>query len=146
MDLVLVPFAHGQENELVRMWRESFEGGVGIVDPHPVEEQRAYLEEKLLPTHDVRVALLNGLMVGFVATTRESVSQLHVRRSHQRAGIGTILLDWAKAQSTGSLWLFTFARNAAARAFYEKNGFVIVARGFEPHWQLEDIKYEWRPE
>ncbi len=38
---------------------------------------------------------------------------------------------------------YAFARNAIARAFYEKHGFEIVARGFEPTWQLDDIKYEW---
>jgi len=34
-------------------------------------------------------------------------------------------------------------RNAGARAFYERNGFRAVARGFEPKWQLEDVRYEW---
>jgi RimJ/RimL family protein N-acetyltransferase len=47
------------------------------------------------------------------------------------------------AQSAGSLWLYTFARNRVARAFYEQNGFVDVAHGFEPLWQLDDVRYEW---
>jgi hypothetical protein len=54
------------------------------------------------------------------------------------------LLEWAKHQSGGSLWLHTFERNAGARAFYERYGFTIVARGFEPTWKLDDLKYEWR--
>lgn len=29
------------------------------------------------------------------------------------------------------------------RAFYEKHGFEIIARGFEPTWQLDDVQYEW---
>jgi ribosomal protein S18 acetylase RimI-like enzyme len=53
------------------------------------------------------------------------------------------LIKWAKSQSAGSLWLYTFARNTAAQAFYEHHGFRVVARGFEPAWQLEDIKYQW---
>jgi RimJ/RimL family protein N-acetyltransferase len=53
------------------------------------------------------------------------------------------LLDWAKHHSQGSLWLYTFARNAGARAFYERNGFVAIAHGFEPGWKLEDVKYQW---
>ncbi len=50
---------------------------------------------------------------------------------------------WAQQQSSGRLWLYTFARNRVAQAFYEHHGFRIVARGFEPTWQLDDIKYEW---
>jgi hypothetical protein len=53
------------------------------------------------------------------------------------------LLSWAKSQSAGSLWLYTFARNEAARSFYERSGFVAIEHGFEPQWQLEDVKYSW---
>ena len=144
MTLALEPFAPGRTDELVRMWRESFEAGVGIVDPHPIAEQILYFEEKVVASNTVIVAMLDGTLAGFVAANRESVSQLYVRRGLQRAGIGTRLLDWAKAQSAGSLWLYTFARNTGARAFYEKHGFAIAARGFEPTWQLDDLRYEWR--
>jgi RimJ/RimL family protein N-acetyltransferase len=48
------------------------------------------------------------------------------------------------AASAGSLWLYTFARNERARRFYERNGFVAVAFGYEPFWQLDDVRYEWR--
>jgi hypothetical protein len=54
------------------------------------------------------------------------------------------LLDWAKRHSGGTLWLYTFARNARACAFCESQGFAAVARGFEPNWQLADVRYEWR--
>jgi ribosomal protein S18 acetylase RimI-like enzyme len=67
---------------------------------------------------------------------------VHVK--HLRRGLGRQLLDWAKAQSSGGLWLYTFARNSAARAFYESQGFEAVAFGHEPAWQLDDVKYAWR--
>ena len=130
-------------DQLVAMWRESFEAGVGVTDPHPIAEQRAYLLTEVLPRNDVRLAMLDGRLVGFVAASHASVAQLYVRVGFQRQGIGTLLLGWAKAQSAGSLWLYTFARNRVARAFYERHGFVGVAHGFEPHWQLDDVRYEW---
>jgi ribosomal protein S18 acetylase RimI-like enzyme len=126
------------------MWRESFEHGVGIVDPHPIEEQRRNFAEHVLPDHDVRVAFLERRMVGFVAASAESVNQLYVRKGLHRRGIGTRMLEWAKDQSGGSLWLYTFERNAVARAFYERHGFTIAARGHEPFWDLDDLRYEWR--
>lgn len=125
------------------MWRESFELGVGVEDPHAIEEQEKYFWAVVTPNNAIRVAFLEGRVVGFVAASATSISQLYVRKGFHRRGIGSRLLKWAKEQSAGSLWLCTFERNAVARAFYERNGFRIAARGFEPTWQLEDLRYEW---
>ena len=139
----LADFRPGDADELVPMWRESFEAGVGVKDPHPIEEQRDYLFAKVAPHYTIKLAIGEGRILGFAAANRESIAQLYVRVGCQRRGIGARLLAWAKAQSDGSLWLYTFARNSGARAFYERHGFRIAARGFEPHWQLDDLRYEW---
>jgi ribosomal protein S18 acetylase RimI-like enzyme len=136
-------FRDEHAKELVRMWRESFEFGVGIKDPHPIEEQEQALREVVVPNNAVRVAFLEGQMIGFVAASPRSIAQLYVRIGYVRQGIGSRLLDWAKQQSEGSLWLYTFERNVGARAFYERHGFKITARGYEPNWQLDDLRYEW---
>lgn len=129
--------------ELVLMWRASFEAALGIVDPHSIAEQEAYFLERVLPQHEVRVAWHGDLLVGFVAASTVMVVQLFVRQGWQRRGIGGAMLGWAKQRSNGRLTLFTFARNLNACAFYEHNGFVVAARGFEPEWQLDDVQYVW---
>lgn len=140
----LEAFHDEQLSDLVRIWRGSFEHGLGIVDPNPIERQERYFLDEVLAKHTVRVAMLAGRIVGFVAATPESIAQLFVRREFLGRGIGSRLLEWAKNQSSGSLWLYTFARNAGARAFYERRGFVATAFGHEPHWKLDDVRYEWR--
>ena len=140
---VLVEFDPGRTDDLILMWRTSFESALGIRDPHPLGEQREYLLGEVLPKYDVRVAMLDNEIVGFVAASAASIAQLYVRCGFQRRGIGTQLLAWAKQQSSGSLWLYTFARNLGARTFYERHGFTATAYGFEPSWQLDDVKYEW---
>jgi GNAT superfamily N-acetyltransferase len=142
--LTIEEFRPEHTDELVRMWRESFEFGVGIKDPHPIEEQRQYLLDVVIPNNTIRIALLNGRIVGFIAASLDCLSQLYIRQDFQRRGIGARLLEWAKKQSCGSLFLYTFERNAGARAFYERNGFALVSDGFEKNWQLDDLKYEWR--
>ena len=144
MTLHFAPFEIPMAEALVPMWRESFEHGVGIVDSHPIDEQRAYLIDCVLPEHDVTVALQGDRIVGFVASNAVSVSQRFVRVGCHGQGIGRALLRCAMAASAGSLWLYTFARNARARRFYESNGFVAVAFSFEPIWQLDDVRYEWQ--
>jgi len=106
--------------------------------------QKDYFLTQVLPHNSVRIVLSDGQLVGFIAASRDSIAQLHVRIGFQRRGIGRQMLAWAKAQSGGSLWLYTFARNERAQRFYEHEGFRIAARGFEPMWQLEDIRYEWK--
>lgn len=128
---------------LTEMWRASFEFGAGIKDPHPLGEQIDHLLTKVVPSHRVLIARKSDEIVGFVASNGESISQLYVRVENIGQGIGSRLLTLAKEGSTGSLWLYTFARNTRARCFYENHGFVVVARGFENMWQLEDLKYRW---
>lgn len=136
-------FEPGDVHELIPMWRQSFEHGVGVIDPHPIAEQVAYFHGNVLPANAVRVALNGGRRVGFCASNLESVNQLYVRVEHIGQGIGSRLLDLAKRESAGSLWLHTFARNTNARRFYERHGFVAVGHGFEATWQLDDVKYLW---
>ena len=143
MALTLVEYNASYLEPLVRLWREAFEFGVGITDPHPLSEQREYFVSQVLPANRVTLALIALQLVGFAAASDESVCQLNVQVGLHRQGIGSALLALAKARSSGTLWLYTFARNVKACAFYEKHGFVVVERGFEPHWKLEDVKYSW---
>jgi ribosomal protein S18 acetylase RimI-like enzyme len=140
---LLVDYEASYLDPLVRLWREAFEYGVGVTDPHPLAEQRDAFVSEVLPANRVTLALLDARLVGFIAASPESVAQLHVQPGLHRRGIGSQLLSLAKARSAGSLWLYTFVRNVRACRFYERHGFVVVARGFEPTWQLEDVKYHW---
>jgi GNAT superfamily N-acetyltransferase len=140
---ILVEFDAHRLDELIHMWRASFEAGVGVIDPHPLSEQRQYFLAEVLPRTVVCLAIHGDALVGFIAASAESVAQLYVRVDCQRRGVGAQLLTWAKERSTGKLWLYTYARNLGARAFYERNGFVAIAHGLEPMLQLDDIKYQW---
>lgn len=142
--VTIADFERGSTDALVRLWRTSFEYGVGVKDPHPIEDQIDFFLNQVVPAHAVRVAWQADRMVGFVASNAESISQLYVHVGHLRQGIGSTLVRLAQAESSGSLWLFAFARNERACRFYEHHGFVAVARGFEPFWQLDDVKYQWR--
>ena len=144
-DVVIVDYSPEHGPELVRMWRESFERAVGVIDPHPLPEQLRYLEEKVVPESRVLVVLgvTTLAVVGFMAATPESISQLYVHVNYQGKGAGSMLVGIAKQHSGGRLRLFTFEANKSAQRFYERHGFKVVARGFEKEWQLADIEYEW---
>jgi ribosomal protein S18 acetylase RimI-like enzyme len=140
----LIAYRPEYRNRMVDLWRASFAQGVGVPVPNPVEAHRRYVDEHTLVEATVHLALQDGQLAGFGAFTPASVVQLYVHVDHHGRGIGTRLLDRAKADSGGRLWLYTFATNANARRFYERHGFDIVERGFEPVMQLPDLRYEWR--
>jgi ribosomal protein S18 acetylase RimI-like enzyme len=128
---------------LVRMWRASFECGVGVADHDSLEEQAEFLRERLVPAYRLRRARKGSAIVGFLASSPESIGQLCVRVENIGQGMGTQLLNLAESESSGSLWLYTFQRNTRGCRFYERNGFTVAGRSFEPMWQLADVKYEW---
>lgn len=142
-DVILVPYERDRLDELIALWRASFEFGVGVIDPNPIQAQREFFVREILPNNDVRLAVKADRLVGFVAASRESIPALYVHVDAIGQGIGTLLLDWTKEQSGGRLWLYTFERNTGAQRFYESSGFTITERGFEDDWQLADIRYEW---
>lgn len=141
--MIVQAFQPQQAPALVAMWRASFEHGVGVKDPHSIDEQVAYLLQHVAPMSRVRVAMQGARIDGFLASTPACVVQLYVRVESIGQGIGGALLHLAQVESSGRLELFTFARNVRARAFYEHHGFKATAFGFEPTWQLQDVKYEW---
>ncbi len=140
----LVAYRPEFRDSLVDLWRASFEHGVGHPVPNPVDDHRRYFDEHMLTETRVHLALRDGTLVGFGAFTPESVVQLYVHVDHLGQGIGARLLELAKADSAGRLWLYTFVSNQGAQRFYERHGFDIVERGFEPLMQLGDLRYEWR--
>ena len=140
----LTPCRPEFRERLVDLWRASFALGVGAPVPNPRDEHLRYFDEHVLAKTRVETALCDGEPVGFCASTPEAVMQLYVHVDHLGRGIGSRLLDHAKAASSGRLWLYTFVTNTNAQRFYERHGFEIVERGFEPVMQLGDLRYEWR--
>ena len=83
-------------------------------------------------------------LLGMLALEKPWIRQFAVFPEHQRHGVGTALLRKARECSPVELRLFTFQRNASARAFYEKHGFAAVAFSLSPAPELEpDVEYRW---
>jgi ribosomal protein S18 acetylase RimI-like enzyme len=140
----LTPYRPEYGDRLVDLWRASFAHGVGLPVPHSIDDHRRFFDEHMLAETDVHLALRDGELLGFGAFTSESVVQLYVGVAHVGQGIGTRLLELAKANSGGRLWLYTFVTNTNAQRFYERHGFEVVERGFESVMQLGDLRYEWK--
>ena len=112
---------------------------------HSDAEVRIWIRDTLLVKAEVWVAEIAGRPVGYMALAGGMLDHLYVAPGHQGRGIGSLLLDKAKALRPAGLRLYAFQRNSRARAFYEARGFVAVAfsDGADNEENEPDILYQW---
>jgi GNAT superfamily N-acetyltransferase len=115
--------------------------------PHSDDETRDYFARVVGDRAGAWwVARIDDRTVGYMLIDGEMLDHLYVRPGWQRRGVGLALLDKAKTLSPQRLVLWTFQRNANARAFYEAHGFRAVAWTDGDNEENEpDVQYEWRP-
>lgn len=117
---------------------------------HSDESVRGYIRDRLIPAGTTTVALADDTIVGFMATSRDAecawITQLYLHPAWIGRGIGTRLLERAKAGLGPLIRLYTFQCNHRARAFYERRGFTAVkfSDGAGNEEKCPDILYEWR--
>lgn len=113
---------------------------------HPEAEVRAWLAKRLL-ADETWVAEVDDAVVGYVRLTATWLDDLYVHPDHAGVGLGTALLDLAKARRPGGFGLWVFETNAPARAFYARHGLVEVERtdGSENEERAPDIRVVWDP-
>ncbi|MFF2727983.1 GNAT family N-acetyltransferase [Streptomyces sp. NPDC058008] len=118
----------------------------GLLRVHSDEDTLAWITQVLLPGTRTWVAEGEpGEVLGFASLDGDVLDQLYLRPDSLRRGIGTLLLERVKEASRGKLSLYTFQRNSAARAFYERHGFVAVAYddGSRNEEKEPDVLYRW---
>ncbi len=98
-----------------------------LPDLHTPAEDLAFIRDTVLVGNIVHVAEWDGVIAGFCAHREGWIDHLYVLPAFHGKGIGTALLNQAKADND-RLELWAFQRNSRAIAFYERHGFVIVER------------------
>lgn len=112
---------------------------------HTPEEDRAYFRSVVFEECEVWGTFDGPALTSFIAFREGWVDQLYVRPAHQGRGLGSALLEIARERHP-ELNLWTFQRNAIARRFYERQGFVAVelTDGARNEEREPDIRYTWR--
>lgn len=112
---------------------------------HTPEEDRAYFRNVVFDECELWGTFHGQALAGFIAFRDGWIDQLYVLPAYQSQGMGSALLGVAQMRCS-ALNLWTFQRNAIARRFYERHGFVEAeltdGAGNEEH--EPDIRYIWR--
>lgn len=141
--IIIVQYDPKYAEQTVKMWRNSKERAIGQKEGHSLESHIYFLNDILPVQFQVDLAIIEEQVVGMIAYNKTEINQLYVHIGYQGIGIGQILLNKVKSQSSGKLTLNTFEVNKNAQRFYEKNGFKIIGRGCENEENLPHIQYEW---
>jgi GNAT superfamily N-acetyltransferase len=114
---------------------------------HSPEDDRWFVRELMLPANEVWVVVQEGEVVGFASFGRDLLGHIYVAPRAQRRGIGRVLLDKVKVRRPDGFTLWTHQPNAAARAFYEREGLGAVefTDGSANEERVPDVRYDWRP-
>lgn len=142
---------------VVKMWRQSFQRAMSLPEQNQADEvihQLEYLRTIAESNMHIVLDRSSSSIAGFMVLAPGELEHLYVSIDYQGTGIGSGLLRAAQQESGDGLELYTFQKNARAQEFYERHGFVEVARGYAAlennPWasstaQLADIRYRWAP-
>ena len=120
----------------------------------PMPEEHVPLIAGIIERHEeVWIAEEDGRPLGFLAIDHSQrdgwdvLEKLYVDPEAQNRGVGTALLDQAKALRPDGFVLWVFQKNEGARRFYERHGFRLVklTDGAENMEREPDALYEWKP-
>ncbi len=115
---------------------------------HSDAEVRQWVSDVLLPSTEITVAVISGVVVGVIAVSMKEgrgwIEQLYIHPTYVGQGIGSKLLARAIATKRSPMSLYTFQQNLRSRRFYERHGF--IAAGFTDGGANEercaDVLYE----
>lgn len=96
----------------------------GLADAYLTLAQTA--ENEGFHDYEIRVAVVQGNVVGFVAFSPDELAWLYVDPTAYRSGVGTVLIRAALAETKAPLTAEVLDGNNAAIAAYCKAGFKIV--------------------
>lgn len=112
---------------------------------HPDDDVRRWVGSWDLSSLEVWLAEADGALLGYATLTPTWLESLYVAPDAQRSGVGSALLDVAKAQRSGGFGLWVFESNVPARAFYARHGLVELERtdGSANEEHLPDVRMVW---
>lgn len=112
---------------------------------HPDDDVRRWVASWDLTTHDVWLAEAGDELLGFATLTQTWLESLYVAPTAQRSGVGSALLEVAKAQRPGGFGLWVFESNVPARTFYARHGLVELERtdGSGNEERQPDVRMVW---
>lgn len=116
------PYRTADLEDVLRVWLDASRIAHPFLSAEFLVAERETIRNVHLPSAESLVWVEAGQVRGFISLLGNQVGGLFVSPEHQGRGIGTRLVDAARARH-GALEVEVFKENAIGRAFYAKYGF-----------------------
>ena len=131
---------------VAEVWLRSRRASVPAI-PAPVhtdDDVRGWITDVVIPNGHTWVVAAESGVVAMLVLDRGMIDQLYVDPAQTGHGLGSRLVERAKAEHPDGLDLWTFQANVGARRFYERHGFVAVDTTVGDNEEGEpDVRYHW---
>jgi GNAT superfamily N-acetyltransferase len=133
---------------VAQVWLRSFAAALPAVRlVHTDDQVRTWIRRVVIGTLETWVATADDSVVGIMALDDTDIDQLYLDPQWRGRGVGDLLVAHAKSRRPTGLGLWTFQVNTPAGRFYERHGFIEVARtdGSRNEEHEPDVRLEWKP-
>ena len=144
----LRPYADGDEDAAIELWRRSWQEAYPTIDfKQRVEWWRERWRQELVPRAQIVVADSGPALAGYVTVepNKRYLDQLVVAPEFWGSDIAAALLAEAKRLSPAGLDLLVNKDNARAIRFYQKHGFGYVGDDVNSISGRPVDRMRWRP-
>jgi len=143
------PFQDADETDTAAVWHRSGRAAYSYLPTWQaltLETAQSVFHSVIRAQCAIWVGTLDGQVVSYLAMKGSNLNRLYVDPTEWRKGWGTKFVVLAKQLSPTGLEIQTHQENHAARALYERHGFVAVKYGISPPPEsAPDVAYHWRP-
>ncbi len=132
----------------VALWLRAWDAALPEIDfSTRLDWWRERWTKELVPNNAIRVAELDGKIVGFIVIDPRNryLDQIAVAPEHWGKDVADALLNKAKRLSPVGIALDVNQENARAIRFYERAGFERTGEGVNPLSGRSTFRYEWKP-
>lgn len=145
-DLLLREATAEDAAEIAELYLAARRAAVPAMPPqvHTVSEVHDFVA-RTIGEKDVWVGESDGEILGYAVLTRTWLDGLYVGPASQGSGVGSALLDLAKARRPDGFSLWVFASNTPARGFYHRHGLLELEHtdGADNEEHAPDVRMAW---
>lgn len=111
---------------------------------HPDHEVHEWVRTVVIPDRETWLAL-GPQPLAVLVLDGDWIDQLYVLPEATGQGVGSRLVDLAKARRPAGLHLWTFQSNTGAQRFYQRHGFTVTETtdGSGNEEKSPDLRYSW---
>ncbi|MCG8547309.1 MAG: GNAT family N-acetyltransferase [Alphaproteobacteria bacterium] len=147
-DLIIRSYRADDLTATVDLWHRSWAATFPDVQHKlPRDQWDVRFVEKIIPANEIWIAERGARIAGFLAVDPGTghLDQLFIEPTDQNRGVGSALMEKAKALSPDGLHLRVLRANTVAIRFYERHGFAFATSGISPYNKMPMHEYVWTP-